>query len=170
MLSNLLNHPSSLGSVNSKANLLNPSVGTLARLSSSNQVHLFSVNQTRAVVPPAFLARQQRLLFSLLPGDRPPLEEVHGIQETPFCQSRLLGVAHPLAQIRNSHKELGWGPRSLDSNLNSSRILGLVVRYLGPLKIKHNNREPFSLDPLFFRQLVHGSGLYLVHPSTKPSH
>jgi hypothetical protein len=99
MLSNPLvlpNRPSSLDSVNSKANPLNLSLGT--RSNNSNQVHLFSVNRTRAVVPLVLLAHRRRLRVSRPPQqeDRPPLE-VRGIQETPFCQSQRLGVAHPLA-------------------------------------------------------------------------
>jgi hypothetical protein len=159
MLSNpqaLPNRPSSRDSVNSKANLLNLSLGTHS--SNSNQVHLFSVNRTRAVVPLVFLARRRRLLASRLPlqEERLHLEEVHGIQETPFCQSQHLGVAHPLVQTSLSSKERDLDPRYLDSNRSNNsnsnnRALRLVVvHYSGRLKIKYNNRDSFSPDLLFF--------------------
>lgn len=92
----LPNHPSSLDSVNNKANLLNLSLETLVRRSNSNPVRLHSVNRTRAVVVlPAFLARRRRLLASHLQlEETPPLGQIRGTQETPSCQSQRLGVAH----------------------------------------------------------------------------
>ena len=95
---------------------------------------------------PAFSARRRRLLVSHpLQEDRPPLEEVRGIQETPFFQSRHLGVAYPRVRTSLSSKELDWEPRCSDSSPNSNRVLGLVVRCSGPPRIKHNSREPSFL-------------------------
>lgn len=81
------------------------------------------------------------------------MEEVRGIQETLSCQSRHLGLAYPWGQTSLSSRELDWEPGCSDSshNSNSNRVLGLVVRYSGPLRIHNNNR------------------LYLVLPPTKPN-
>ena len=155
----LHNRPSSRDLVNSKVNLLNLSLGTLAskvarRSSNHSQVHLFLVNRTRVAVPLVFLARRQQLLVSHPPlqEERLPLEGARGIQETLFCQSQHLGVARPLPINLNS-KERDRDHRYLDSSRNNSsnshsnnnnRAPRLVVHYLGRLKIKHNNRKSFA--------------------------
>ena len=152
----LHNLPSSQGLVNSKVNLLNLSLGTLAskpvrHSSNRSRVHLFLVNRTRVVVPLVFLARRLRLLVShpLIQEERLPLEEARGIQETPFCQSQLLEVARPL-RTNFSSKERDRDPHYLDSshnnnNNNNNRVPRLVVvHYSGRLKIKHNNRKSFA--------------------------
>ena len=155
----LHSRPSSRDLVNSKVNLLNLSLGTLASKvarpsSNRSQVHLFLVNRTRVAVPLVFLARRQQLLVSHPPlqEERLPLEGARGIQETLFCQSQHLGVARPLPINLNS-KERDRDHRYLDSSRNNSsnsnsnnnnRAPRLVVHYLGRLKIKHNNRKSFA--------------------------
>jgi hypothetical protein len=74
-----------------------------------------------------------------------PLEVQHGTQETLFCQSQPLVVAHLQVWARTSSKEPDWDPRCSDSSSsnssNNNRVQDLVPHFSGLPRIKYNKRD-----------------------------